>query len=350
MIVAFKDIFNQVDGKDHINVFSRGKTTLGQLLSNFAHTPFTHEGKVFESVEGYWFYKVSGDEHFLSLYGSKAKEKGKQVISRQAQPTPDELMNVYRAKLRNNPHLEKLLIKSTLPFAHYYQYGGPPMSADKYLWTVQLWDDLRTELKLMKRLKEIIGEGWYTQLQPFFESTDFKNIIQELKNLKDKGYTIVPKFDDVFSTLKNCPFEDVKVVLILKIGLDVEQNDKITEAIAKAIYKDVGKSTTNIWKTADVLLLPLNLTTCDKQDHNTLWKPFIVAIMKALQSKKGTLYGFIGKEAYEYVNMIDPITDDFYVAEHPMQAIANNRPWNHKELFAKIDNASQFINNKQLFK
>lgn len=40
------------DGIDHINIYSKGKTTLGRMLSNFACTPFTHpeDGK-FASIE-----------------------------------------------------------------------------------------------------------------------------------------------------------------------------------------------------------------------------------------------------------------------------------------------------------
>lgn len=30
----------EMDGIDHINVYSKGKTELGKLLSNFARTPF----------------------------------------------------------------------------------------------------------------------------------------------------------------------------------------------------------------------------------------------------------------------------------------------------------------------
>jgi hypothetical protein len=46
------DIKPSEDGVTHINVYSRGNTELGRLLSNFAHTPFSHpEFGEFASVE-----------------------------------------------------------------------------------------------------------------------------------------------------------------------------------------------------------------------------------------------------------------------------------------------------------
>lgn len=68
------------DGITHINVYSKGKTELGQLLSNFAYTPFVHSeyGK-FNSIEAFWYYYFTGCKHddLKLLYGYKAKEKGR---------------------------------------------------------------------------------------------------------------------------------------------------------------------------------------------------------------------------------------------------------------------------------
>jgi hypothetical protein len=51
------DIKPSEDGVTHINVYSRGNTELGRLLSNFAHTPFSHpEFGEFASVEGFWYW------------------------------------------------------------------------------------------------------------------------------------------------------------------------------------------------------------------------------------------------------------------------------------------------------
>jgi len=59
---------SKMDGVTHINIYSKGKTKLGRLLTNFAHTPFTHaEYGQFASVEGFWYWIRDGkDSHNMS--------------------------------------------------------------------------------------------------------------------------------------------------------------------------------------------------------------------------------------------------------------------------------------------
>ena len=65
------------DGITHINICSKGKTELGRLLSNFAHTPFWLQGAGrFESVEGYWFWlgtEVDKAKVSVHVYDSDGK-------------------------------------------------------------------------------------------------------------------------------------------------------------------------------------------------------------------------------------------------------------------------------------
>ena len=43
------------DGVDHINIYSRGKTQLGRMLSNFYLSPFNHPVYGgFNTVEGFY--------------------------------------------------------------------------------------------------------------------------------------------------------------------------------------------------------------------------------------------------------------------------------------------------------
>jgi len=50
------DRINTKDGIDHINLYSRGHTELGQYLSNFAYTPIQTEDGRFNSIEAYWYW------------------------------------------------------------------------------------------------------------------------------------------------------------------------------------------------------------------------------------------------------------------------------------------------------
>lgn len=121
------------DGLDHINVYSRGETELGRLLSNFAHTPFETEpyGR-FESMEGYWYYVATGYKHEVlkTLHGYKAKEVGRAFESIHNSYFEEEIEQGIRCKLEQNPRLMEMLMACRLPLQHYYSYGNPKNNDD----------------------------------------------------------------------------------------------------------------------------------------------------------------------------------------------------------------------------
>jgi len=116
------------DGVDHINIYSRGRTELGRVLSNFSRSPFEHPqyGR-FMSVEAFWYYIKTGCIHYKELahlYGPKVKSVGRkfEVVGH-----PDFEFQVELAlwcKVMQNPHVKELLQASTLPLTHYYYYGN----------------------------------------------------------------------------------------------------------------------------------------------------------------------------------------------------------------------------------
>jgi hypothetical protein len=148
------------DGLTHINVYGKAKTRLGAMLSNFAKTPFDLRigGEVhrFESVEGWWYWRYVRDDELKVLYGYRAKELGRRLRDEPGQelfatepPTREELRDVYLAKVMCNPDLRKRLVESTLPFDHYYVYGGKRRDTD-WQWTGTLWNEVREIIRGVK--------------------------------------------------------------------------------------------------------------------------------------------------------------------------------------------------------
>ena len=133
------------DGITHLNVYSQGRTELGRLLSNFAHTPFflESEGR-FQSVEGYWYWLLTGDDALRSMYGVSAKYQGRNApLIRTQDPTVQELRKAYAAKLKAHPKIQELLRECKLPLTHYYVYDGRIVEPRGVQWTVALWEDFR---------------------------------------------------------------------------------------------------------------------------------------------------------------------------------------------------------------
>lgn len=143
------------DGVDHINAYSRGKTTLGKFLSNFYPVEIIIDGKKFASVEGWWYWQslnrqnITNIDHMCKLAKQPAKLTGKDFhIVRKLEvlsPEIEKLKEVYFLKINSNEAMKKLLAECTLPITHYYDYAGKRVQ--HYAWTGELWNEIRDELK-----------------------------------------------------------------------------------------------------------------------------------------------------------------------------------------------------------
>lgn len=140
------------DGITHINVYSRGVTTLGRGLSNLSecnieHPYFGH----FRTLEGLWFYMKTSfcEDQFRIIKGVAARELGKKIPS-SIYPLFNKMFKLgMLEKLDRNPQLQNQLLENELPLAHYYQYGGGKkiIPLDRHQWQLDFWILLRSTLK-----------------------------------------------------------------------------------------------------------------------------------------------------------------------------------------------------------
>lgn len=117
-----------LDGVRHINTYSKGRTELGRLLSNFAHTPFEHPTHgLFESMEGYWYWCSTGKKHNVlkTLYGFDAKKAGTSFEPIVTDSFEEDIYNGLVAKLTQTPRIVEKLRTTHLPLVHYYAFGEP---------------------------------------------------------------------------------------------------------------------------------------------------------------------------------------------------------------------------------
>ena len=153
----------EYDGINHVNVFSKSRSKLGRMLSNFAHTPFTLGENKFESVESWWYwtkmnninksvlFPVFTPEHLSEIktkIGKYAKDYFRELHkddSSSYSPTKEELKEAYLQKLIEHPDIEKMLFENTLPIAHYYVMFDKKVNADSTLWTAKLWEEIKAE-------------------------------------------------------------------------------------------------------------------------------------------------------------------------------------------------------------
>lgn len=121
----------ELDGIDHINIYSKGKTELGRFLSNFSYSPINTEDGKFNSIEGYWYWLSTGKkfEKLRVLYGYKAKQVGEYLRKNNRfkyEPNfQDKIIKAIKIKLDTYKKYRELLLYTRLPLKHYYVYGVP---------------------------------------------------------------------------------------------------------------------------------------------------------------------------------------------------------------------------------
>ena len=135
------------DGKNHINIYSKGRTELGRLLSNFAHTPFTVDGSEFASLEGYWYWLSTGRQFskLKSLHGFAAKQHGQTLpkVEISAVDFNKAVKSAIKEKYNQTPQIQELLRGTNLLLTHYYSDGINVVRLPQYDWQVEAWEKLR---------------------------------------------------------------------------------------------------------------------------------------------------------------------------------------------------------------
>lgn len=125
------------DGIDHVNVYSKGKTELGQFATNFSHCHIIiDEDGPFESIEGYWGWLGLSDdcpvkESLRTKYGYAAKKAKEDAFASGNYRIFD---NNFEEKIRRaifikwNTEQGRTILRNNidlldLPFEHYYCFG-----------------------------------------------------------------------------------------------------------------------------------------------------------------------------------------------------------------------------------
>ncbi len=137
-----------MDGIDHINIYSKGKTKLGRFLSNFTYCPLYIDEKKFNSIEAYWYFLLTGEEKLALLYNYEAKQEGKKYPK--IREVDDDFIEKIKAaldlKIKCTRGYMELFYESNLPFKHYYLYGDKVVEAG-YEWICEHFELRRVQLK-----------------------------------------------------------------------------------------------------------------------------------------------------------------------------------------------------------
>jgi uracil-DNA glycosylase len=212
--------------------------------------------------------------------------------------------------------------------------------------------------KLYEKLKP---SGWGDKLKMFILSDDFYQILNTLhEQAKEEGKRFTPGIKDIFRAFEECPYNDLKVVII---GQDPYPQAGVADGISfscsktgkaqpslRYIFKEIESTVypegyewdvdLKRWSNQGVLMLNTSLT-CEVSkigSHIELWKPFTVALMDVLaNSNTGIIYAFLGKKAQEWHKMVGKDNYKLFTT-HPASAGYNKQQeWNSGNLFNQIN-------------
>lgn len=71
--------------------------------------------------------------------------------------------------------------------------------------------------------------NWWIKLKPFIESDTFRHIGSTLQKEHKEGKIITPSFENTFRAFKECPYNNLRVVLL---GLDPYPGAGIADGLA----------------------------------------------------------------------------------------------------------------------
>lgn len=163
------------DGITHINVYTKGKTELGKMLSNMYKSPtrinFENENLIFNTIEGFWYFLIvyygSGlkDYRFLEFNGFKSKEEGRIKIKelninsseiKEEEYFKEEIIKALKEKVKQNKKILTEISYSNLIFKHYYFYGkeenAKVIEKNEYNWIIDVFEEIRKKMKVFLKI------------------------------------------------------------------------------------------------------------------------------------------------------------------------------------------------------
>lgn len=152
----------ETDGINHLNIYSKGKTALGQMLSNFYNAlQIKTEDGLFWSVETYWAWLSipetcpRRDELRRKITGYQAKMLGNELVKEYGKRFEPDFERKILLAIRYKILFHQELVKPSLcqlPFVHYYCWIGKNGEANKmdvtykYRWMVDGIKEICTEI------------------------------------------------------------------------------------------------------------------------------------------------------------------------------------------------------------
>ena len=196
---------------------------------------------------------------------------------------------------------------------------------------------------------KLTDSGWERVLSPYINGLSFDHIMNTLIDGVKKGRRFTPKFKDTFNAFIECPYDNVKVVIVgqdpyPQLGVadgiafscsNKGKAEKSLQYILKALGDEDGDVNLKRWANQGVLLINTALTVEVNKigSHYSIWKSFTEYLFDTLnRHNKGLVFILMGKKAEEWAPLLSNMK--IYKVAHPASAAYRGGEWDCKNVFA----------------
>ena len=206
-----------------------------------------------------------------------------------------------------------------------------------------LRDNLNNKLK---------DSGWEQMLSPYVNGLSFDHIMNKLRDNVEQGLRFTPKFKDVFNGFYECPYDDLKVVIVgqdpypqlgvadgIAFSCSIKgKAEKSLQYILKALGDENGSVDLRRWSNQGVLLINTAFT-CEINkigSHYGIWKSFTEHVFENInRHNPDTVFILMGKKAEAWQTLLPNCK--IIKCSHPASAAYRGGEWDCNDVFNKTN-------------
>ena len=206
-----------------------------------------------------------------------------------------------------------------------------------------LRDNLNNKLK---------DSGWDRMLSPYVNGLSFDYIMNKLRDSVEQGLRFTPKFKDVFNGFYECPYDNLKVVIVgqdpypqlgvadgIAFSCSIKgKAEKSLQYILKALKDEDGSVDLRRWSNQGVLLINTAFT-CEVNkigSHYGIWKSFTEHVFDNInRHNPDTIFILMGKKAEAWQTLLPNCK--ILKCSHPASAAYRGGEWDCNDVFNKAN-------------
>lgn len=223
-----------------------------------------------------------------------------------------------------------------------------------------------------KLYNKVANTSWSTVFHSYMHSQDFRDLLNNLVNIRNTGKRITPPLKYILRPFQECGFEDVKVVFIgqdpypqfnvadglaFSCGI-TNRPEKSLQYIMKAIQDTVDPQDLDVnqtpdltrWANQGVLLLNTAFTTNVGEigKHYEVWTDFMSLILDYLYDREDIIYVMLGKKAQAWEQWLPENCLQLKVSHPASAAYQKQSKWNCSDVFNEVNKALVKLNKEPI--